>query len=188
MIFLNTCHPAGSVGLPLRSMKIAFPIFFTLSLFASLPLVAQEKNEVLTPRQLMKLLPDKVNGYEQLEDSRSSEIKIGNITYSLCEKIFNRNKNNVKVLLFDFKNAQVMYDQAVRPWRNAEEVNSDTVKQRHVQWEGNMGWESENTFSKTAQVFVAVNNRFIMSIIGESSDLKDLHDVLNGVDASRFPQ
>ncbi len=188
MIFLNTCHAPGLVPLPLQPMKRSLPALFLLLQLFALPAIAQEKNEVLPPRQLMKLLPDKVKGYEQLEDSKSSEIKIGNITYSLCEKVFNRNKNNVKVLLFDFKNAQVMFDQAVRPWRNAEEVNSDTVKQRHLQWEGNQGWESENSFSKTAQVFVAVNNRFIMSIIGERTDLKDLHEVLSGVDVSRFPQ
>jgi hypothetical protein len=167
--------------------QITLALLTTLQFFAY-SVCAQSNQEALAPRQLMKLLPDKLKGYEQLEDSKSSEIKIGNITYSLCEKVFNRNKNNVKVLLFDFNNAKVMYDQAVRPWRNAEEVNSDTVKQRHMQWEGNQGWESENTFSKTAQVFVAVNNRFIMSIIGERTDLNDLHEVLNGLDISKFPQ
>jgi hypothetical protein len=188
MIFLNTCHGGNRRALPLQPMRNWIVVFVIFLQAVAFSMMGQSTQEVLAPRQLMKLLPDKLKGYEQLEDSKSSEIKIGNITYSLCEKVFNRNKNNVKVLIFDFNNAQIMFDQMVRPWRGAEEVNSDTVKQRHMQWEGNQGWESENTFSKTAQVFVAVNNRFIMSIIGESSNLNDLHEVLSSLDASKFPQ
>jgi hypothetical protein len=141
----------------------------------------------LLPRQLLQLLPEQLDGYNKRKETKSGHIKIGDITYSLAEKTFNQKKRSVKVLLFDFKSAPVMFDQAVKPWRNASDVLTDTIRQQRFVWEGFQGWESENPHSNTAQIFVAVNNRFIMSIMGEKAALSDIREVLHGVDVSKFP-
>lgn len=152
------------------------------------PSVAQVAGPALLPQQLLQLLPERLAGYTKKKESKSGQIKIGNLTYSLAEKTFNYGKRSVKVLLFDFNGAPIMYDQAMKPWQNAEEVVTDTIRQQRFVWEGYPGWESENTHSNTAQILVAVNNRFIMSIMGEKTVLSDIHEVLHGVDVSKFPR
>ena len=65
--------------------------------------------------------------------SRDGEIKgklmkVGDLHYSLCEHRFrNRDSQKLRVLLFDFKEARIMYDQATRDWVNYAAIKNDSI-------------------------------------------------------------
>jgi hypothetical protein len=64
----------------------------------------QEK-EALKPKAISKLLPEKIERYTLSSDSRSSMMKIGTLRYSLCERVFSKRDQKIKILLFDYVEA-----------------------------------------------------------------------------------
>lgn len=148
---------------------------------------AQSTAPNLTPEQLLHFVPSRIKRYDPSENFKSREIKIGTLTYSFCEKVFVQKNKKIKILLFDYANAKVMFNQTIHPWYNAPELATDSVKQRHVHWLGHDGWESEIVHTHTAQVTVAIYQRFVLTIIGEGCRLSDLYEVLGAMDLPSLP-
>jgi hypothetical protein len=152
--------------------------------FFSLALLGQE---VLPPEKISKLTPDRIKGYYQDGDTRSSLIKLGNIRYSLVERRFSKGKEKIKVLLFDYKEADIMYKQAMRKW-NHEPVVTDSLVLRTIEMEDCTGWESYNRQSYTSQIFLGICNRFFLMISAENVPLDKLKEILDSFSFRDFPK
>lgn len=163
-------------------------LLFALLQGAALALTAQPHAAKLPLRDLLNLIPNELAGYDQVGKFKSREIKIGTMSYTVGEKEFSHQRSRVKLLLFDYQDAPVMFEQTTRPWLNTAVVDSDSVKRQRIEWVGNKGWESENTSTQSAQVALAINQRFVLMLIGENCRLSDLYTILGIFDLSRFPK
>lgn len=142
---------------------------------------------VLKPEEITRLVPSEFKGYYEDGDSKSSLIKMGDIRYSLCERRFSKTKQKIKILLFDYKEAPIMYKQAMRKWNN-EIVETDTLILRHIERENCTGWESYNKQAGTAQIFLGICDRFFLMISGENVELASLQDVLATFPFQTYPK
>ncbi len=164
-------------------MKISL-LLFCLVLFAGRNVQGQN---VLTAEEISKLVPSEFKGYYEDGDSKGSLIKMGDIRYSLCERRFFRSKQKIKILLFDYKEAPIMYKQAMRKW-NKEIVETDTLILRHIERENCTGWESYNKQAGTAQIFLGICDRFFLMISGENVELTSLQGVLATFPFQTYPK
>ena len=160
------------------------PLLICFMLFAGSYTQGQS---VLKPEEITKLVPSEFKGYYEDGDSKSSLIKMGNIRYSLCERRFSRTKQKIKILLFDYKEAPIMYKQAMRKWNN-EIIETDTLILRNIEKENCTGWESYNKRAGTAQIFLGICDRFFLMISGENVELTSLQDVLATFPFQTYPK
>jgi len=142
----------------------------------------------LTPEQMMKLLPDEIKGFNPAEEFRSKQMKVGTITYTLCEKKFNLGERSIKFLLFDFSHADIMYQQAFRTWKDVHPVESDSIVLRAVAMDNCAGWESYRKRTGQSQIFLGICGRYFLNMTGEKVDLSDLKSVLSLVALNKFPK
>lgn len=149
--------------------------------------VSVGQNVVLQPLELKKLMPERIPGYYDDGDTRSTLIKLGNIRYTLCEKKVNRTTRNIKILLFDYKEAPIMYRQAMRRWNN-DSIVSDSIIQRSISIGNCNGWESFNKQAKTAQIFLGICDRFFLMLSGEDVELDQLQQVVQLFQLESFPK
>jgi hypothetical protein len=164
-------------------MKAAF-LLICLALLAGRYVQGQS---VLTAEEISKLVPSEFKGYYEDGDSKSSLVKMGDIRYSLCERRFFRTKQKIKILLFDYKEAPIMYKQAMRKW-NHEVVVTDTLILRNIERENCTGWESYNKQAGTAQIFLGICDRFFLMISGENVELTSLQNVLATFPFQAYPK
>jgi hypothetical protein len=142
----------------------------------------------LTSLEIINLIPNKVKGFTQEDDFKSKQIKIGTITYSITEKKFVAVKQSIKILLFDFTNASIMYEQALRDWKRNPTVESDTLIYRYVSMENCRGWESYSQRSHAAQIFLGICDRFFLALTGENVSLDQLRQVVRAMQIEEFPK
>jgi len=133
-------------------------------------------------------VPKRIKGFQQIIDPKALEMKVGAITYTLCEKHFDDNKRTIKILLFDFKEASIMYNQATRKWNHQLVVESDSVIERSVMIRNCNGWESFSKQNKTSQLFLGICDRFFLTITGENMELGELRKVLDEFPLEEFPK
>ncbi len=157
-------------------------------LIASAPLLGQPHRE-LTPDEVLKLVPDNIKGFRNDTDFKSKRMTVGNITYSLCEKRFQAaGQKEIKILLFDFKNAPMMYAQAMRKWNHNDLVDSDSVVLRTVQLDNCTGWESYHRESNTSRIFLGICDRFFLTMTGEKVGLDKLKEIVMTLPFEQFPR
>jgi hypothetical protein len=158
----------------------------TVSLFITFSVGTGYAQSVLLPEKISKLIPDRIKGYYEEGDAKSSLITLGTIRYSLVERRFSRGKEHIKILLFDYKEASIMYKQAMRKW-NHEVVVTDSLVLRNIEMDNCNGWESYNRQSYSSQIFLGICDRFFLMISAENVPLDRLRDVLNSFSFQDFP-
>ncbi|MFZ6002277.1 MAG: hypothetical protein ACOYW3_17320 [Bacteroidota bacterium] len=164
------------------------PALLLCLLLLACPLFAQHTAE-LTPAEVLKLVPDKIKGFRADEDFKSKQMNVGTVSYSLCEKKFDGGGDkSIKILLFDFKNAPIMYSQAMRKWNNADPVESDSLILRVVTMDNCTGWEWYSKNSGTSQIFLGICDRFFLNMTGENVELDKLKDVVKEIKLDKFPK
>lgn len=157
-------------------------------LIISLPLAGQSASE-LPPEEVAKLVPGKIKGFRSHDPFHSKRMTVGSITYSLCEKRFEGpGEKEIKILLFDFKNAPMMYTQAMRKWNSHELIDSDSVVLRLLQMDQCTGWESYHRQTNTSQIFLGICDRFFLSMTGERVSLDQLKEVAKTFPFDKFPR
>ena len=142
----------------------------------------------LKPEEMLKLLPDEIKGFDPTEAFISKQMKVGTITYTLCEKKFNLGDRSIKFLLFDFSHAEIMYQQAMRRWKEIHPVESDSIVLRAVAMDNCIGWESYRKQTGQSQIFLGICGRYFLTMAGEKVDLTDLKSVLRQVALDKFPK
>ena len=148
----------------------------------------QDSTKVLSTKEITLLLPDYVKGFQKSGEPVSKVIKVGGIQYSLCDKRFLKGDQRIKFLLFDFKEAQIMYSQATKKWNLATPIVTDSLVQRPLVMDNCTGWETGNRKLSSSQIFLGIYNRYFLTIEGENVELEKLKTVLQEVDMSKFPR
>jgi hypothetical protein len=141
----------------------------------------------MTPDQMVKLMPNKIDGFSPADQHKGRTIKIGTLTYSMVEKSFIRNKRKITILLFDYNNAPIMYSQATGKWLSLPDMETDTVSERSFLWDDNRGWEHFHKLNNSAQLSLGIKNRFYLIVSGEGVDLEALRTVLAMFPLAEFP-
>ena len=143
---------------------------------------------LLSPTKILKLVTNRIRGFQQIVDPKAIEMKIGTLTYTLCEKNFNDGKRTVKILLFDFKEASIMYNQATGKWNNQPIIESDSLVERSVIIRNCKGWESFNKQNQTSQMFLGIYDRFFLTMTGENLKLDELRNIVELFPLEEFPK
>lgn len=143
---------------------------------------------LLSPTKILKLIPNRIQRFQQTIDPKALQMKVGTLTYTLCEKNFNDGNRTVKILLFDFKEASIMYTQATRKWNNQLTIESDSLVDRSVIILNCTGWESFNKRNQTSQLFLGIRDRFLLTLTGEKMELGELRKVLDEFSLEEFPK
>jgi hypothetical protein len=163
-------------------MKI-FPII------AFLILAMQSPGKVLSPEKIIKLIPGRVDDFRAEGDAKSKVIKLGNIQYSMAEKNFSASRNRaIKILLFDYKEAPIMYNQATRKWSTFTIVENDSLILRPALMNECTGWESYNVNRKNSQMVLGICERFFLTLEGTNVDLAVLKKIAQEFKFESFPK
>ena len=162
-------------------------LVFTLLLIGCLTSVQPTKT--LLAEDVLKLIPDKIEGFSQKEDSKSKVIKLGDIQYSIAEKHFKSKKQQtIKILLFDYKEAPIMYTQATKKFTSFTIIESDSLILRPSNVKDCSGWESYNVYRKNSQILLGVCDRFFLSVEGTNVDLESLKRAVQTFKFETFPK
>jgi hypothetical protein len=138
-------------------------------------LLAQKQ---LHPEALGKFIPTKLVGYYEEGDMHGSQKAIGNLSYTVCERRFAKGKQKIKILLFDYKDAPIMYKQAMKSGRNIQTLETDSLVTRNVMALNYTGWETYNSKAATSQIFLGIADRFFLMLSAEHVDLVTLQQIL----------
>lgn len=147
-----------------------------------------QDTHVLSPERMLKLIPSKIKGFQEVDQPKARQTKLGDITYTLAEKHFNSGQRSIRILLFDYKEAQIMYKQAMKEWSSHATVDTDTIVFRALAMQNCSGWESYNVHSKRSQIFLGICDRFFMMMTGENIDLAILRRALLEIPIAEFPK
>lgn len=160
-----------------------------IALFTYGLVVAQSGDKVLSPEKILKLVPDKIKEFHLSDDPKSKLIKLGTLQYSMAEKNFSGSrKRSIKILLFDYKEAPIMYNQATRKWSTYTTIESDSLILRPTIMTDCTGWESYNVNRKNSQIMLGVCDRFFLTIEGTGVDLEALKKVVQGFKFETYPK
>jgi len=165
-------------------LKVGFIIINTV-----INVNAQADVEVLSANQIIELIPSKISGFYSSSDPVSKVMKLGTLRYTVAEKTFSASKKrSVKILLFDYKEASIMYNQATRKFNTFTPLESDSLILRSVMMTDCTGWESYNVHQKNSQILLGICNRFFLTIEGTGVDLETLKKVVRQFKFEAFPK
>lgn len=148
----------------------------------------QAQVEELKSEEILKLLPSDIEGFRVTDEFKTRHIKIGTLTYTLCEKKFRKKDKYITLLLFDFAHAEIMYKQSMRTWNKVNPIESDSVVLRSVTMADCEGWESYLRHTNQSQIFIGICGRFFLNMTGDKVELADLKAVLDRVRIDQFPR
>jgi hypothetical protein len=144
--------------------------------------------KLLPPEALSKLIPNKIGGYHEDGDMRGSQKAIGDIRYTVCERRFSKGKQKVKILLFDYKEAQIMFKQAMKNAQNNKGLETDSLVSRNIAATNYIGWETYSRKAASSQIFLGIADRFFLMLSAENIDLTSLQSILSGFNLENFSQ
>lgn len=145
------------------------------------------QRQALTSDKIGRLVPHKVKGYTA-SNFKNSLIVLGTLRYSLAERSFSRGNKSLKVLLFDYAEAPIMFDQAIRKWSQMNSIENDSVIYRPYAHTDSTSWESYSLASKKAQIVMGINKRFFLTVTGEKLELEELHQILTLFPFEKYPK
>jgi hypothetical protein len=150
--------------------------------------VDAQNTHVLTAEQIVRLIPEKIKGFYHDGDSKSKLITLGNIRYSMAEKNFISGKKRIKILLFDYKEAPIMYGQTTKRWTGLSAIESDSLIVRQVSMDQYAGWESFQVYQNTSQIVLNICDRFYLTLEGKGIDLTALKQILSEFKFEQYPR
>lgn len=164
-------------------------VFIGLVLVTGYSGQAQTNDKILSAEKIITLIPDKIKEFYPSSDPKSKVIKLGNLKYAMAEKNFSANrKRSIKILLFDYKEAPIMYNQATRKFNTFTPVETDSVILRSLTISDCTGWESYNIHKKSSQILLGVCDRFFLTIEGHGVNLDFLKKVVEDFKLETFPK
>lgn len=150
---------------------------------------AQSTGKVMSPEKIIKLIPERISEYSSASDAKSKMIQLGTLRYTMAERNFaSSQKRSIKILLFDYAEAPIMYSQATRKWSTFTTVESDSVILRPAVVTDCIGWESYNFYRKNSQVLLGICDRFFLTVEGTNVELEFLKKVIEGFKFETFPK
>lgn len=158
-----------------------------LAILMSATAVLAQPAKVLSPQEINRLVPAKIKGFYLKGESKSTQTKVGTLTYSICERTFASGNKSVKILLFDYAAAAIMYDQAMTKWSQVSQTESDSLIFRPADFPDVKGWESFISPNSHSQLILGINNRFFLTMTGENMELNELKKIFQNIDLGKFP-
>ena len=141
----------------------------------------------LTQEQVLKILPERIKGFNMAEPFRSKQMQMGTLSYTLYEKKFKRRDKAFQILLFDYGKAEIMYRQAIQSSTNHAYVQSDSVVIQPFEWSGASGLESYQSKSGQSKISLGINERFYLNASGNIT-LQELENVVKLIDFQKLPK
>ncbi len=166
---------------------MSFHIFIFIPLIFLGELAFSQDEKTMPSKKMMELIPGKLKGFQKDGDAKSVLTKLGTLSYALCERNFISGNKSIKILLFDFNDAPIMYSQAMRKWSDQNRIETDTLVFRPIAMTNCSGWESYRHQNKNAQILLGICNRFFLNISGTNVDLAMLQDVLLQFPLEKYP-
>jgi hypothetical protein len=167
----------------MRKEKFLCVLIFLFSLNA----YSQSSKKTLSNVELSKLIPEKIKGFYLSGKSKCTQTKIGTLNYALCERTFVKKKQTIKILLFDYKEAEIMFNQSTHKWTNANKIENDSLIFRPFNIANVTGWESYRKASDESQFLLAISNRFYLTITAGHTTLEDLRPFLENFNFEKYP-
>ncbi len=164
------------------------PVIFSVFLFSLwfTNLYAQSA-ATLPATEMVNLIPDKIlKGYSQAGTPKSKMMQVGILRYSLVERNFVNGKKKIKILLFDYHEAQIMYNQATKRFATYTTIESDSLTCKPLESPNYTGWGSENHRNQTTQILMGIGNRFYLTIEGVGVPIEELEEVLELINPERL--
>lgn len=140
----------------------------------------------MKPEEIVSLVPAKIDGFMADGKAKTRLVMIGTLSYSLAERSFKRRKKKIKMLLFDYNNALIMYNQATGKWKDMPTIESDSLLTRYIEMPDYIGRESFNKINNTSQIVLGVGDRFYLTLAGERIDLETLRSIVSLFDLAQF--
>lgn len=133
-------------------------------------------------------MPEKIEGFATQGKPITRLVKVGTLSYSLAERSFGKSKRKIKILLFDYNNALIMYSQATGKWKDLPSIESDSVVTRFIELPDCIGRESFNKANGTSQIMLGIGDRFYLTLAGEHVDLETLRSLVPLFNLADFPR
>jgi hypothetical protein len=173
-------------GEEFQTSKLKILLSFLALIFFSDRITAQTAR-TLSPREISQLIPTRVVGFSARADSKSAKQRIGNLTYSYCQNEYRKDEKFLKILLFDYLQASIMYDQALASWRKMEQVQTDSAFFKRWDSNGITGWQTVHSTMHTSQIALGINNRFFLLLEASNVPIDELKRICESLQAANFP-
>jgi hypothetical protein len=148
----------------------------------------QEQTTLLSERELDAFLPVSVKGYNQSGQSKGKVMKIGTLRYSLAQRTFTKGDAKIKILLFDYAEAPVMYKQATQKFETFTLQHTDSLILKPLELSNGVGWENYSMHNTSTQILLGINSRFYLTLEGENVSISELKIILEMILVERFPR
>jgi hypothetical protein len=148
---------------------------------------ADGQRKALSADKVGRLVPIKLKGYFSA-GAKNSFVEIGTIRYSLAERNFSRREKSIKILLFDYAEAPVMFNQAIRKWGQMHIVENDSVIYRPLVKTDSTAWESFTKRNGHYQVVLGINERFFLTINSDKINPEEIQKILRQFPFEKYPK
>lgn len=133
--------------------------------------------------ELMKYLPESVDGYEK-EEPKGESVDMNGMSFSSANVRFKKGSDDINITILDYNAALSMYTMATAMWASGFKIDTSEEIAQSVSINDDIhGWESFKKKSKDASLILGVNDRFLVTIEGDNQQdmglLKDIAKSMN---------
>lgn len=147
----------------------------------------RENASAMHYEELMKYLPESIEGYEKNEPKGES-VEMGEMSFSSAEVRFKNQQDEIKITLLDYNAALSMYSMATAMWSTGFKIDNSKEKSQSVKLTDEItGWETILKKSKDASLILGINDRFLLTIEAENQENTDLlKEIAKQMDLSKL--
>lgn len=147
----------------------------------------RENASAMHYEELMKYLPESIEGYEKNEPKGES-VEMGEMSFSSAEVRFKNQQDEIKITLLDYNAALSMYSMATAMWSTGFKIDNSKEKSQSVKLTDEItGWETIQKKSKDASLILGINDRFLLTIEAENQENTDsLKEIAKQMDLNKL--
>ncbi len=122
--------------------------------------------------ELMKYLPESVDGYSLKGDPKGASMDMAEMSYSTAEaKYVNDSGDRISIVLLDYNAAYSMYSMATTMWASGFKIDTSEEFGQSINFGENInGWESYKKKRNNASVILGLGDRFLLTIEGNNEE------------------
>lgn len=144
-----------------------------------------EPKKVVEYQKLKDLMPNRVLGMSRT-DIEGQRTGMSGMSFSTASATYKENNKKVNIAIMDAGGSALVLG-GLAMWANTEfERESDNGYERTTKIDGHKAFEQYDKSSKSGQVSVLVDNRFVVNIEGDNIEEKDLRKVLDDINLRRL--
>lgn len=149
-----------------------------------------ENAEAMHYEELLKYLPEKIDGYEISREPEGASIDMAGASYSTAEVKFSNNNDRIQVSILDYNAAYNMYSMATAMWSSGFKIDTSEEFGQSISFgEDINGWESFKKKSGDASVVLGVSDRFLISVEANNQENTDLvKEIIQDMDIKKLSE